>query len=99
MSPHRLLLLVLAFLTAVASAQADEADCSGQYRTQTQGGWGAHAAGDNPGSYRDAHFNEAFAASPLSNATYLVADDECGEHRQPHAREGGNARQDADSRQ
>lgn len=32
----------------------------GIYRTQTPGGWGAKAAGNNPGTYRDAHFDEAF---------------------------------------
>lgn len=34
-------------------------DC-GQFRTQTQGGWGSGAAGNNPGSYRDANFEDAF---------------------------------------
>ena len=34
-------------------------DC-GQYRTQTPGGWGAPANGNNPGVYRDAHFDQAF---------------------------------------
>ena len=32
----------------------------GIYRTQTPGGWGAKAAGNNPGSYRDANFANAF---------------------------------------
>ena len=31
-----------------------------QYRTQTPGGWGSPANGNNPGVYRDAHFNDAF---------------------------------------
>jgi len=30
------------------------------FRTQTQGGWGAGAKGDNPGVYRDANFDNAF---------------------------------------
>ncbi|WP_439183605.1 hypothetical protein [Carboxylicivirga taeanensis] len=30
------------------------------YRTQTPGGWGAPAKGNNPGSYRDAYFDMAF---------------------------------------
>ncbi|MFY0535636.1 hypothetical protein [Nannocystis pusilla] len=30
------------------------------YRTQTQGGWGSSCQGDNPGCYRDAHFDAAF---------------------------------------
>jgi hypothetical protein len=34
-------------------------DC-GTFRTQTQGGWGSTSHGNNPGSYRDAHFPEAF---------------------------------------
>ena len=34
-------------------------DC-GDYRTQTQGGWGSSASGDNPGTYRDANFDLAF---------------------------------------
>lgn len=32
----------------------------GQLRTQTIGGWGAPANGNNPGAYRDAHFDAAF---------------------------------------
>lgn len=32
----------------------------GDFRTQTQGGWGTVANGKNPGSYRDAHFAGAF---------------------------------------
>jgi len=44
--------------------EAEPAECEapapGAYRTQTQGGWGTKAAGNNPGSYRDAHFDDAF---------------------------------------
>jgi len=36
-------------------------DC-GQGRTQTMGGWGQGASGNNPGSYRDANFATAFPA-------------------------------------
>ncbi|MEE9461087.1 MAG: hypothetical protein V3V53_04610, partial [Bacteroidales bacterium] len=32
----------------------------GIYRTQTPGGWGAKAAGNNPGTYRDLNFDNAF---------------------------------------
>src|SRR5215510_9913562 len=32
----------------------------GQFRTQTQGGWGAPPAGNNPGAYLHAHFATAF---------------------------------------
>lgn len=30
------------------------------FRTQTQGGWGTQAHGNNPGAYRDANFSNAF---------------------------------------
>jgi hypothetical protein len=33
---------------------------AGQFRTQTQGGWGASASGNNPGAYRNSHFAQAF---------------------------------------
>ena len=32
----------------------------GDFRTQTMGGWGTAAAGNNPGAYRDANFASAF---------------------------------------
>ena len=32
----------------------------GDFRTQTQGGWGSNCAGNNPGCYRDANFAAAF---------------------------------------
>ena len=32
----------------------------GGFRTQTQGGWGSSASGNNPGAYRDANFSHAF---------------------------------------
>lgn len=32
----------------------------GDFRTQTQGGWGNGASGNNPGAYRDANFTAAF---------------------------------------
>ncbi|MBI2300851.1 MAG: hypothetical protein HYU66_18230 [Armatimonadetes bacterium] len=35
-------------------------DLTRQFRTQTQGGWGAEAHGGNQGAYRDAHFGSAF---------------------------------------
>lgn len=40
-------------------------DLTGQFRTQTQGGWGAEAHGDNPGTYRDANFDGAFPSDLL----------------------------------
>ncbi len=36
-------------------------DPGGQFRTQTQGGWGTACNGENPGCYRDAWFDTAFA--------------------------------------
>ncbi|OQP57813.1 hypothetical protein A3860_09315 [Niastella vici] len=33
----------------------------GMLRTQTQGGWGAKPAGNNPGTYLHAHFNATFS--------------------------------------
>jgi hypothetical protein len=33
----------------------------GDFRTQTQGGWGANCRGDNPGCYRDENFPACFA--------------------------------------
>jgi len=36
-----------------------EITCDG-FRTQTPGGWGAQASGNNNGTYRDANFNNAF---------------------------------------
>ena len=38
-------------------------DCSiepGEFRTQTQGGWGTNCNGNNPGCYRDANFASCF---------------------------------------
>ena len=35
---------------------------AGKFRTQSQGGWGTTASGNNPGAYRDAHFPAAFPA-------------------------------------
>jgi len=32
----------------------------GDFRTQTQGGWGSACKGSNPGCYRDAHFDSCF---------------------------------------
>ena len=32
----------------------------GDFRSQTQGGWGSTCSGNNPGCYRDTHFDTAF---------------------------------------
>ncbi|RLD22062.1 MAG: hypothetical protein DRI54_08675, partial [Bacteroidetes bacterium] len=45
--------------SAIAFESMDSVDC-GQFRTQTQGGWGSNASGNNPGTYRDLHFDQAF---------------------------------------
>lgn len=37
----------------------------GDFRTQTQGGWGAACQGENPGCYRDDHFDSCFSAGGL----------------------------------
>jgi hypothetical protein len=44
---------------AVASVPADTLPC-GNFRTQTQGGWGAVPHGNNPGTYLHANFAGAF---------------------------------------
>jgi hypothetical protein len=59
---HLLILTPLILLNFIKpdkiSAQA--ADGCHQFRTQTPGGWGSSASGNNPGAYRDAHFDAAF---------------------------------------
>lgn len=37
----------------------------GDFRTQTQGGWGSVCRGNNPGCYRDAHFDATFPGGLL----------------------------------
>ncbi len=51
----------VSYLDSLVSGGDDgtSGDC-GDYRTQTQGGWGSSASGDNPGTYRDANFDFAF---------------------------------------
>ena len=56
--PTMLLLTFILFTSNLAFGQ-DDNDCDG-YRTQTPGGWGAPANGNNPGVYRDANFDSAF---------------------------------------
>lgn len=38
----------------------EDEPCEGTWRTQTQGGWGSPANGNNPGVYRNANFDGAF---------------------------------------
>lgn len=47
------------FMVLAYPAFAQQESCDG-FRTQTPGGWGAPAHGNNPGAYRDAHFATAF---------------------------------------
>ncbi|MBC7439239.1 MAG: hypothetical protein H7250_04570, partial [Flavobacterium sp.] len=49
------LFLSMFFGIFVSSAQ----NCIG-FKTFTMGGWGTHCHGENPGCYRDAHFDAAF---------------------------------------
>ncbi|MGC4040183.1 MAG: hypothetical protein QM710_05165 [Flavobacterium sp.] len=51
-----ILTLVLGITTSFGQFQG----CSGQFTTFTQGGYGTACHGNNPGCYRDAHFNAAF---------------------------------------
>ncbi len=42
------------------------------FRTQTQGGWGAPAAGNNPGAYRDANFSSAFPGGLVVGGIFTI---------------------------
>lgn len=44
----------------------------GAFRTQTQGGWGTKAEGNNPGTYRDANFAGAFPLGLTVGSTYTL---------------------------
>ena len=56
--------LFAAGLAPCSMAQVGDNDCLievGDFRTQTQGGWGIDdCSGDNPACYRNAHFMDAF---------------------------------------
>lgn len=49
----------------------DSLDC-GNFRTQTQGGWGATPHGNNPGSYLHNHFASAFPSGLTVGCTYTL---------------------------
>jgi hypothetical protein len=49
----------------------DTLDC-GNFRTQTQGGWGATPHGNNPGSYLHSHFSGAFPNGLTVGCTYKL---------------------------
>jgi hypothetical protein len=44
----------------------------GNFRTQTQGGWGATPHGNNPGSYLHSHFAAAFPTGLIVGCTYKL---------------------------
>lgn len=44
----------------------------GDFRTQTQGGWGTSANGNNPGVYRDANFDMAFPNGLSVGGDYFI---------------------------
>lgn len=50
---------------------ADTLKCGG-FRTQTQGGWGAPAHGNNPGNYLHDHFTAAFPNGLTVGCTYKI---------------------------
>jgi len=50
----------------------DPASLEGQFRTQTQGGWGTKAKGGNPGAYRDANFDAAFPGGLVVGSIHKI---------------------------
>lgn len=44
----------------------------GAFRTQSMGGWGAPAAGNNPGAYRNANFDKAFPGGLVVGSKYTI---------------------------
>ena len=52
----------------------EEGACTepGDFRTQTQGGWGTECNGNNPGCYRDAHFESCIGALDLGDSSHFV---------------------------
>lgn len=51
---------MLTLVLGMTSAYSQTQGCSGQFTTFTIGGWGTSCNGNNPGCYRDAHFDAAF---------------------------------------
>ncbi len=62
-------LLTTLFLLAVWVNSSTAQCVVGGFRTQTQGGWGANASGNNPGVYRDAKFSLAFPSGLVIGAS------------------------------
>jgi hypothetical protein len=59
MKKRILISFILTVMLGFTSAYSQD-NCSGQFTTFTIGGWGTGCAGNNPGCYRDAHFDAAF---------------------------------------
>ena len=57
--------------TGTNTQLADTLKCGG-FRTQTQGGWGAPAHGNNPGNYLHTHFTGAFPNGLTVGCTYKI---------------------------
>jgi hypothetical protein len=77
-------------LSTILSLSAQDNGCDG-FRTQTQGGWGASANGNNPGVYRDIHFDQAFPDG-LSIGCHYVLELETSADVQVFLPSGGTAR-------
>jgi len=57
--------------TEINTTPTDTLSCGG-FRTQTQGGWGAPAHGNNPGKYLHDHFIAAFPNGLTVGCTYKI---------------------------
>ena len=57
--------------TEINNPPADTIKCGG-FRTQTQGGWGAPAHGNNPGKYLHDHFTSAFPNGLTVGCNYKI---------------------------
>ncbi|MCZ4407272.1 T9SS type A sorting domain-containing protein [Cryomorphaceae bacterium 1068] len=77
-------------LSTTFSLSAQNSGCEG-FRTQTQGGWGSSANGNNPGAYRDAHFDDAFPDGITLGCDY-VAEFETSANVEAFLPSGGTAR-------
>lgn len=53
---------------------SEQAACTapGDFRTQTQGGWGTECNGNNPGCYRDANFATCIGALDMGHVDYSI---------------------------
>lgn len=60
MKKRILISFILTVMLGITSGYSQGQGCSGQFKTFTQGGYGTNCNGNNPGCYRDAHFDAAF---------------------------------------